>query len=68
MPKTLIKPRYNPEEKNKSQSRKLKDDTSTNLPSNLQKFKQKFLSRIGFAEYKQKNKTLSIVNYKCKNL
>ena len=44
MPKTLIKPRYNPTYEIKLQNQILEVKTSTNLPSNLQSFKQKFLS------------------------
>ena len=41
MPKTLMKPRYNPKHKIKQQTQILKVNTSTNLPSNLQNFEQK---------------------------
>ena len=51
MPKTLTKPRYNPKYKIKSQTQILKDNTSTNIPSNLQSFKQKLLSGNGFVVY-----------------
>ena len=52
MIKTLIKSRYNPNYKIKSQTQILKDNTSNNLPSNLQNFKQKLLSGNGFIIYK----------------
>ena len=52
MPKTLIEPRYNPKYKIKSPTQILKDNTSTNLPSNLQSFKDKLLSGNGFIVYR----------------
>ena len=52
MTKTLIKSRYNPKYKIKSQTQILKDATSTNLPSNLQNFEQKLLSGNGFVVYR----------------
>ena len=52
MPKTLIKPSYKPTYKIKSQTQILKDNASTNLPSNLQSFKQKLLSGNGFVVYR----------------
>ena len=52
MTKILIKPRYNPKYKIKSQPQISKDKTSTNLPSNLQSFKQKLLSGNGFVVYR----------------
>ena len=51
MTKTLNKSRYNPKYKLKSKTIILKDNTSTNLPSNLLSFKQKLLGN-GFVEYK----------------
>ena len=51
MTKTLNKSRYNPEYKLKSKTI-IPKDTSTNLPSNLQNFKEKLLSGSGFIEYK----------------
>ena len=52
MTKTLIKSRYNPKYKIKSKTQILKGVTSSNLPSNLQNFKQKLLSGNGFITYK----------------
>ena len=52
MTKTLIKSRYNPKYKTKSQIEPSKNNTSTNLPQNLQNFKQKLLSGSGFITYK----------------
>ena len=52
MPKTLIKPRYDPKYKITSQTEKLKIVSSSTLPSNLQNFKQKLLSGSGFLESK----------------
>ena len=43
MTKILIKPRYNPKYKIKSQAQISKDNTPTKLPSNLQNFKRKLL-------------------------
>ena len=52
MTKTLIKSRYNPKYiKSKPQTKSSKDNTSTNLPSNLQNFKEKLLSGNGFIKY-----------------
>ena len=44
----MTKSRYNPKYKIKLQTQKLKDVTSTNLPQNLQSFKDKLLSGNGF--------------------
>ena len=52
MTKTLIKSRYNPEQKIKLQTQLLKDNTSTNLPSVLQNFKNNLLSGKGFIVYR----------------
>ena len=51
MTKTLFKSRYNPKYKIKSQTQIIKDVTSSNLPSNLQNFKQKLLSGNCFMKY-----------------
>ena len=51
MTKTLIKSRYNPKYKIKPQPKSSKDNTSTNLPSNLQNFKEKLLSGNCFIKY-----------------
>ena len=48
MIETSNKTRYNPKYKIKPQNKLLKDNTSSNLPSNLQDFKQKILSGSGF--------------------
>ena len=52
MTKTLIRSRYNPRYKIKSQTESLEDNTSSNLPQNLQNFKQKLLSGNGFVVYR----------------
>ena len=52
MPKNLIKLRYNPNFIIKSKTEKLKVDSSTTLPTNLQNFKQKFVSGNGFFVYR----------------
>ena len=52
MTKTLNKTRYNPEYKIKTQIESPKDITSSNLPQNIQSFKQKLLSGSGFITYK----------------
>ena len=52
MTKTLNKSRYNPKYKIKPQTKSSKDNTSSNLPPNLQSFKQKILSGSGFKTYK----------------
>ena len=49
---TLIKLRYNPNCKVKWQNQVLRDNTSTNLPSNLLSFKQNLLFGNGFIVYK----------------
>ena len=51
MPKTLIKSRLHPN-KNKSKIRQEPNITNSNLPRNLQSFKQKLLSGNGFILYK----------------
>ena len=48
----MTKSRYNPKYKIKKQNQIPKDITSTNLPSNLQSFKDKLLSGNGFIVYK----------------
>ena len=48
MTKTLIKFRYNSKCEIKSQTQVLKDNTSSNLPSNLQGFKKRILYGKGF--------------------
>ena len=48
----MTKSRYNPKYKIKLQNQIPKDITSTNLPSNLQSFKDKLLSGNGFVVYK----------------
>ena len=53
MTKKLNISRYNPRYKIKSQTLILKDINSTNLPQNLQSFKEKLLSGNGFITYKQ---------------
>ena len=51
MPRTLIKSRLNPN-KNKPKIKLEINNTKSNLPPNLQSFKQKLLSGNGFIEYK----------------
>ena len=51
MPKTLMKPGYNPKNKNTSQTEKLEVVSSSTLP-NLRNFRQTFVSGSGFFEYK----------------
>ena len=48
----MTKSRYNPKYKIKLQNQIPKDITSTNLPSNLQNFKDKLLSGNGFVVYR----------------
>ena len=48
----MTKSRYNPKYKIKLQNQIPKDITSTNLPSNLQSFKEKLLSGNGFVVYR----------------
>ena len=52
MTKTLIKSRYNPKYKTKSQNQPSTLNTFNSLPQNLQNFKQKLLSGSGFITYK----------------
>ena len=52
MTKTLIKSRYNPNYKNKSQTESSKDNTSFNLLQCLQSCKQKLIAGNGFIIYK----------------
>ena len=52
MTKALNKSRYNPKYKIKSQTQTLKDSISTNLPQNLQNFRNKLLSGNGFVVYR----------------
>ena len=47
----MTKSRYNPKYKIKLQNQILKDNKSTNLPPNLQSFKDKLLSGNGFVVY-----------------
>ena len=51
MPKTLIKSRLHPK-KHKPKIKQEINNTKSNLPPNLQSFKQKLLSGTGFIEYK----------------
>ena len=51
MPKTLIKSRLH-SNKNKPKIKKEINNINSNLPPNLQSFKQKLLSGGGFVEYK----------------
>ena len=51
MPKTLIKLRLH-SNKNKPKIKQELDKSKSNLPSNLQSFKQKLLSENGFIKYK----------------
>ena len=48
----MTKSRYNPKYKIKLQNQIPKNITSTNLPSNLQSFKDKLLSGNGFVVYR----------------
>ena len=48
----MRKSRYNPKYKIKLQNQIPKDNTSTNLPQNLQSFKDNLLSGNGFVVYK----------------
>ena len=48
----MTKSRYSPKYKIKLQNQIPKNNTSTNLPSNLQKFKNKLLSGNGFIVYR----------------
>ena len=50
MPKTLIKSRLQPN-KNKQKIKEEKNITKSNLPPNIQKFKEKLLSGNGFVKY-----------------
>ena len=51
MPKTLIKSRLHPN-KPKPKNKQELNNTKSNLPPNLQSFKQKLLSGNGFLIYK----------------
>ena len=51
MPRTLIKPRLH-SNKHKPKSKQEINYIKSNLPPNLQTFKQKLLSGNGFVEYK----------------
>ena len=51
MPRTLIKSRLNPN-KNKPKIKQEQNNTKSNLPPNLQAFKQKLLSGNGFIQYR----------------
>ena len=48
----MTKSRYNPKYETKSQNQIPKDSKSTNLPQNLQSFKDKLLSGNGFVVYR----------------
>ena len=48
----MAKSRYNPKYKTKLQNQTPKDKKSTNLPSNIQSFKDKLLSGSGFIVYR----------------
>ena len=50
MPRTLIKSRVHPH-KHKPKIKQEINNTKSNLPPNLQSFKQKLLSRKGFLKY-----------------
>ena len=50
MPKTLIKSRLHPN-KNKPKIKQEPNKSKSNLPPNLQSFKQKLLSGNGFLKY-----------------
>ena len=52
MPETLIKSRHNPKHKTNSRIILPKVGSSTNLPLNLQNFKNKLVSGNGFIIYK----------------
>ena len=51
MPKPLIKSRLH-SKKNKPKIKQEANNTKSNLPPNLQSFKNKLLSENGFVEYK----------------
>ena len=51
MPRTLIKSRLH-SNKHKPKSKQEMNSTESNLPPNLQTFKQKLLSGNGFVEYR----------------
>ena len=51
MPRTLIKSRLH-SNKHKPKSKQEMNSTKSNLPPNLQTFKQKLLSGNGFVEYR----------------
>ena len=51
MPRTLIKSRLH-SNKQKTKTKQELNSTKSNLPPNLQSFKQKLLSGNGFVEYK----------------
>ena len=51
MPKTLIKSRLH-SNNHKPKIKQEPNNTKSNLPPNLQTFKQKFISGNGFVEYK----------------
>ena len=51
MPRTLTKPRLH-SNKHKPKIKQEQNNNKSNLPSNIQTFKEKLLSGNGFAEYK----------------
>ena len=51
MPRTILNSRLH-SNKNKPKIKQEINNTKSNLPPNLQSFKQKFLSGNGFVEYK----------------
>ena len=51
MPKTLIKSRLH-SNKHKPEIKQEQNNNKSNLPQNIQAFKQKLLSGSGFVEYK----------------
>ena len=56
--KTIITSRYFPKSENKSQTKKSKIDSSTNLPVNLEKFKEKLSSRSDLIIYEDPVETI----------
>ena len=56
--KTIITSRYFPKSENKSQTIKSKIDSSTNLPVNLEKFKDKLSSRSDLIIYEDSAETI----------
>ena len=64
MTKTLNKSRYNHKYKIKSQTVSSKDNTSSNLPQNLQNSKQKLISGSVFYEKNQIKIWINLMNDK----